>query len=143
MLEAEIAKKIADYATKFGINNKNLGLLLPTMSTAQVSNLINKHKFNDRFTDEVNVALLILEEIDIDGVLPCSPKTIYPNVMLSVAEKVLVKKKYEYTLEELKADEVWASDLGDAGELVFDDPNQDWDVVGLIAVSKLLANSIA
>lgn len=143
MLEAETAKKIADYAVKFGINNKNLGLLLPTMSAAQVSNLINKHKYNDRFTDEVNVALLVLEEINVDGILPCNPKTLYPNILLSVTEKVLVKKKYEYTLEELKADEVWASDLGEAGELVFDDPNQDWDVVGLIAVSKLLANSIA
>lgn len=142
MSEAETAKKIADFATKFGINNKTLGLLLPSMSASQVSNLVNNHKYNEKFTDEVGVALLILEAINVDGVLPCSPKTLYPRIMLSVAEKVLLRLKYQYTLEELQNDPVWVSDLGDAGELPFNHPNHDWDIVGLTAVSKLLANSI-
>lgn len=142
MSEQILSEEIAALATKLGINNKTLGLLLPSMSASQIGSMVNNHKFNDKFTEEVTVALMVLREIDALGVLPCSPKTLYPNVLLAFVEKVLLAKKYEYTLMELKNDPVWEADLGDAGELIFDHPNEDWDVIGLNNVQTLLRNSI-
>ncbi|PHM35897.1 hypothetical protein Xinn_01967 [Xenorhabdus innexi] len=84
----------------------------------------------------------LLKEIDAIGALPCSPKTVYPHILLAFAEKVQTALKYQYTLEELKNDSAWVHDLSDDGELPFNDSKRDWDIIGLKNIQSSIKNSI-
>ncbi|PHM52120.1 MULTISPECIES: hypothetical protein [Xenorhabdus] len=142
MSEATLSVELTELAVKLGINNKTLGYLLPNMSASQIGRLVNASAYQAKYTDEVRLAIMVLTEIDAVGALPCSPKTVYPNILLAFAEKVQTALKYKYTLEELKHDSTWANDLSDDGELPFDDSKRDWDVIGLKNIQSLIKNSI-
>lgn len=128
--------RIEELAKKLGINNKQLGILLFSMSASQIGRLINKHKVDPKFDEALTFGIEILEFMDERALLPVAPKSQYPAIFQLAADYLLIERKYRYTREEFSGE--YAEDFGETGELDF---STDPDISIFKSISHLAANA--
>lgn len=128
--------RIDDLAKKLGINNKQLGILLPSMSASQIGRMVNKHKVDPKFDESLTFGIEVLEFMDNRALLPVAPKSQYPAIFQLAADHMLLERKYRYSLEEFHND--FAEDFNEQGELNFDG---DPDISTFKSISYLAANA--
>lgn len=96
----EMSAHAEELAKKLGINNKQLGILLPEMSASQIGRMINKHKVDPKFDECLTFGIELLEFMDERALLPVAPKSQYPAIFQLAADYMLVERKYRYTVAE-------------------------------------------
>lgn len=132
----ELCVTAEELAKKLGINNKQLGILLPSMSASQIGRMINKHKVDPKFDEALTFGIEILQFMDDRQLLPVAPKSQYPAVFKLAADYLFVERKYRYTCQEFANE--YAEDFGEAGELDF---SKDPDICIFKSVSHLAADA--
>lgn len=136
MTLVEMCERIETLSKKLGINQKQLGIILPAMSTSQIGRMINKHAVDPKFDEAMTFGIEVLEFMDERQLLPMSPKSKYPVVFQLAADYLLVERKYKYTREEFSSE--YADDFGETGELDF---SKDPDICTFKSISHLAANT--
>lgn len=136
MTLVEMCERIETLSKKLGINQKQLGIILPAMSASQIGRMINKHAVDPKFDEAMTFGIEVLEFMDERQLLPMSPKSKYPVVFQLAADYLLVERKYKYTREEFSSE--YADDFGETGELDF---SKDPDICTFKSISHLAANT--
>lgn len=136
MTLVEMCERIETLSKKLGINQKQLGIILPAMSASQIGRMINKHAVDPKFDEAMTFGIEVLEFMDERQLLPMSPKSKYPVVFQLAADYMLVERKYKYTREEFSSE--YADDFGETGELDF---SKDPDICTFKSISHLAANT--
>jgi hypothetical protein len=134
----ELCVHTEELAKKLGINNKQLGILLPSMSASQIGRMINKHKVDPKFDECVTFGIEILEFLDGRALLPVAPKSQYPAIFQLAADFLLIERKYRYSLEEFRNEPSLAEAFDGEDELNFEN---DPDISTFKSVSHLAANA--
>ena len=109
---SEFCEAIQELADKLGVNQKYLGILLPSMSASQVGRLVNKHSADMKFAAEIQYAYDVLLEADERGILPVAPKSLTPVVF-----KLLLDLISEQIKNEIMVEEFGKLDLSDEPDL--------------------------
>lgn len=136
MTLVEMCERVDTLAKKLGINQKQLGILLPSMSASQIGRMVNKHAVDPKFDEALTFCIEILELMEERNLLPISPKSKYPVVFRLAADYLLIERKYRYTREEFS--EEYKDDFDETGELDF---SNDPDICTFKSISHLAANT--
>ena len=132
----EMCVHVEDLAKKLGINNKQLGILFPSMSASQIGRMLNKHKVDPKFDECVGFGIELLEFMEDRAMLPVAPKSKYPALFKLAADFLLLERKYQYTRDDFKTE--FADDFNEHGELDF---SNDPDISTFKSVSHLAASA--
>lgn len=134
----EMSARAEELAKKLGINNKQLGILLPSMSASQIGRMVNKHKVDPKFDEALMFGIEVLEFMDERALLPVAPKSQYPAIFQLAADYMLLERKYRYSLEEFRNEPSLAEAFDGEAELNFEN---DPDISIFKSISHLAANA--